>query len=158
MKKVLLIILSLIMVFSLAACSSTATTQAETRAANDKSWPTKTDASVMKGVPVFSEKADLVTVEKTAVSTNADKKVTYSEIVYIKYKNETQENVEAYVATLVSKGFIEDTKAEAKDVDYYWASIAGSDANAIADYSKPYIEITYGTDGDYNFTIKVCWL
>lgn len=153
MKKVLLIALSMIMIFSLAACSSSSTTETETRAADDKSWPTKDDASVMKGVPEFSDEADLVTIEKTIISQNADKEVTYSEIVYITYKTATTAEIDAYVAALLEKGFIADDSSAV-----YWASIAGSDANDESEYTKPYVEITYDKDAEYNLVIKICWL
>lgn len=154
MKKVLLIILSLIMVFSLAACSSTSSSEAETRAADDKSWPTKDDASVMKGVPVFSDEADLVTIETTNISSNADKEITYSEIVYIQYKTTTTEEIDAYVADLLESGFVADDGASV-----YWASLSGSAANEVEDYSKPYVEITYDKDAEsgYDLIIQVSW-
>lgn len=161
MKKVLLIILSLIMIFSLAACNSGASdAEAETRAADDKSWPTKSDASVMKGVPEFSDEADKVTVEKTSISTNSDKDITYSEIVYIYYENETYENMTWYAYGLVQDGFEMDEEAfsELAGGKAYWASIAGSAANEVTDYSKPFVELIYDESAEYKFTIKICWL
>lgn len=153
MKKVLLMALSLIMIFSLAACSSSSSTETETRAADDKSWPTKNDTSLMTDVPEYSDEADLVTIEKTIISQNADKEVTYSEIVYIEYKTATTAEIDAYVTALLEEGFIADDSSAA-----YWASIAGSDATAEEDYSKPFVEITYDKDAEYNLVIKICWL
>ena len=153
MKKVLLIILSLIIVFSMAACSTGSTTETETRAADDKSWPTKADAAVMTDVPEYSDEADKVTVEKITISTNEDKDVTYSEIVYIYYKNETYENMTWYAYGLVEDGFVmdENSFSELSGGKAYWASVPSTEV-------KPFVELIYDESAEYKFTIKICWL
>ncbi len=64
----------------------------------------------MQDVPAYSEQADQVVVEKTLISQNDDKENTYSEIIYIKYENETYENAAWYVYGLIENGFQTDEK------------------------------------------------
>lgn len=158
MKKIIFVLLSIFLILSVTGCtSSNKESEEETRSADNKNWPQKSEVAFMEDVPQYNTTADKVTINKTLIGMNSEKETTYSEIVYINYKDASFEEVQEYITVLEEKGYItdKDLSTTLSKNGFVWGSISGEKLNEASDYSLPFIEIVYEPGDDYNFKIKI---